>query len=157
MLESSKKRCECVRRGHIIVFLDLATYVGGSRTVTCTSAVTSESSRAEHETVLKYRDGTYGNSPSLSLSLSLWELKSKLHRTRKQSTGLHLFQKTLEYHRNRCTFGTNEATTEQPRNASLQDRKHVKGSFQFIFRGILSVLKDRLRQTQSVIILIHEI
>mmetsp|Transcript_29467 Transcript_29467/g.45584 ORF Transcript_29467/g.45584 Transcript_29467/m.45584 type:complete len:105 (+) Transcript_29467:206-520(+) len=55
--------------------------------------------------VLKYRDGTYGNSPSLSLSLSLWELKSKLHRTRKQINWA-TSNKTLEHHRNTfcCTM-----------------------------------------------------
>jgi len=35
------------RRGHFIVFLDLATNVGGSRTATCTNAVRAESSRTD--------------------------------------------------------------------------------------------------------------
>lgn len=60
------------RRGHILLFsLTFATNDGGGRTATSVKAVESESSRTEHEMVLKYRDGTYGNSPSLSLSLSL--------------------------------------------------------------------------------------
>jgi len=64
--------------------------------VTCSKAVGSESSRTEHEMLLKSRDGTYGNSPSLSLSL--WELKANCTAPGNKSTGLHLSHKTLEHH-----------------------------------------------------------
>eukprot|EP00985_Skeletonema_marinoi_P019132 scaffold10874_cov120-Skeletonema_marinoi.AAC.1 len=59
------------RRGHILLFsLTFATNDGGSRTATSVKAVESESSRTEHEMVLKYRDGTYGNSPLSGARLS---------------------------------------------------------------------------------------
>lgn len=96
--------------------------------MTCTKAITSESSRTEHETVLKYRDGTYGNSsPSLSLSLS-GNSRANCTAPGNKSTGLHLVHNTLEYIRTLSVAPLEQTrlSLEQHRNASSQERKHFK-------------------------------
>jgi len=125
------------RRGHIVVFLDFATNVGGSRTATSVKAVESESSRTEHEMVLKYRDGTYGNSPSLSLSLSLGT---------QEQIAPHQEANQLGYYLTRLSSIIGTPSDAPWIKQGYQEPDYRTGGtstdrLQFVFRSIQSLLK----------------
>jgi len=129
--------------GHFIVFLDLATKIGGSRTVTCTNAVRSGSSRTDKRwySSLEMELTAIALTKSFSLSLGTQE-----------QIAPHQETNQLGY----ICFTINSSIIGTPSVAPLDQKRPSQNilakpdyrtvstptdRFQFIFRGTVLLLK----------------